>query len=102
MFVVGLILTFIGVNQIKHEDAHKSGAANVEEHAATNQDLPVHTVGMQDDHQAHGDESHAEEHTEHAEASHGEEAHGEEEHAEGAVAVTTDLHGWQDYGQTYY
>lgn len=82
VFVVGLILTFIGVNQIKHEDAHKSGAANVEEHAATNQDLPVHTVGMQDDHQAHGDESHAEEHTEHAEASHGEEAHGEEEHAE--------------------
>ena len=83
VFVVGLILTFIGVNQIKHEDAHANDAAHVEEHAATNQEMSVHTVGMQE-HESHGDEGHAQEHTDHAEESHAEssEANGEVHAAE--------------------
>ena len=60
VFLVGLILTFIGMNQIKHEAAHDSGDAHVEEHATVENELPVHTVSMQEGHQEHGDEAHAE------------------------------------------
>lgn len=73
VFLVGLILTFIGVNQIKHEDSHGE-EAHTEEHASVNETLPIHTASFQEGHQAHGDEAHAEEH---AEESHAEEAHGE-------------------------
>jgi hypothetical protein len=88
IFVVGLILTFVGINQIKSGDDH-SHEAQTEEHAVQQHveenAIPVHAVSMQDGHgdahgeEAHGDASHGEE--AHAEAAHGAE-HGEEAHGE--------------------
>ncbi|MFT7590766.1 MAG: hypothetical protein ACI9UJ_000682 [bacterium] len=101
VFLVGLILTFIGVNQIKHEDAHAAGEAHVEEHASSNQELPVHTVGMQE-HQSHGDEAHAAEHAEEAHAA--EEAHGESDHGNEAIDAGSEEHAAEhgsDHGPTW-
>ncbi len=87
IFVVGLILTFVGINQIKSGDSHAE-EAHTEEHAveqhADEGAIPVHAVSMQDGHgDAHGEEAHED-------GSHGEEAHAEESHAE---AGHGDSHG---------
>ena len=84
VFLVGLILTFIGVNQIKHEDSHGS-EAKTEEHAMNESNVPVHAVSMQDGHGEHAEEAHAED--AHAEAAH------VDDHAEEAHGETAEAHG---------
>ncbi len=80
VFVIGLILTFIGVNQIKHEGAESHDTeANAPEHSSVATDIPVHAVNMQDGHDAHGEEAHA---THDNVPEHASDAHGEEHAAE--------------------
>lgn len=86
VFLIGLILTFIGVSQIKSGDAHSHDAdgGHAVEQTIDENAIPVHTASLQDEGHGNGEaatEKHATaEHHEdnHAEASaeHGEEAHG--------------------------
>ena len=100
VFVIGLILTFIGIGQIKTDDNGEAAPTEeAAEHSSVESDIPVHAVSMQDGHgehakEAHTDEAHGEE--AHADEAHAD-AHGDEHHAEdGHAGGHADAHhgGW--------